>query len=101
MLRCSLAIARKRAKRSVGGTKCLGEIWYWKWWILIWNRSNGLYEPVKSKNQSAPWQLASLGSHGTRAAPIMAATIELVGKHSSELIWNKGVAALCDRRIPD
>ncbi len=31
----------------------------------------------------------------------MAATIELVGKHSAELIWNKGVAALCDRRIPD
>jgi len=31
----------------------------------------------------------------------MPAVIELVGKQSVELIWNKGIAALCDRRIPD
>jgi hypothetical protein len=31
----------------------------------------------------------------------MAATVELIGKRSAELIWNKGIAALCDHRLPD
>ena len=32
---------------------------------------------------------------------IMAATVELIGKSSAEMIWNKGIAALCDHRFPD
>jgi len=27
--------------------------------------------------------------------------IEALPRHQPELVWNKGIAALCDRRIPD